>query len=179
MKEIRVGDVMRKGVITLQQTATVSEAAKTLRSNNIGSVLVLHKGDPVGIITERDVVTKVVAIGKDPTKVQLKAVMSSPLKAIGPEVTIEECARIIRDEHIKRLPVVDKKGKLIGILSETDIVRVSPALFDIIRERTEVERFKSAEEFTGQCENCFNYSESLKRVDGKLVCDECAEEHEL
>ena len=155
------------------------EAAKTLRSNNIGSVIVLHKGDPVGIITERDVVTKVVAIGKDPMKVQLKAVMSSPLKAIGPEVGIEECAKILRDEHVKRLPVVDKKGKLIGIISETDIVRVSPALFDIIRERAEVERFGKTEEFTGLCESCFNYSETLKKEDGKLVCEECAEGHEL
>jgi predicted transcriptional regulator len=150
-----------------------------LRSNNIGSILVLHKGDPVGIITERDVVTKVVAIGKDPKKVQLKAVMSSPLKAIGPEVGIEECAKIVRDEHVKRLPVVDKKGKLIGIISETDIVRVSPALFDIIRERAEVERFGKTEEFTGLCESCFNYSETLKKIDGKLVCEECAEGYEL
>jgi len=179
MKEIRVGDVMRKGVVTLQQMATVAEAAKLLKANNIGSILVLHAGEPVGIITERDIVTKVVAQGKDPNKVQLKGAMSSPLKAIGPEVDIEECAKILRDERVKRLPVVDKKGKLIGIISETDVIRISPALFDIIRERTEMERFGKQEAFTGICESCFNYSEALKKIDGKLVCDECAEEHEL
>ena len=179
MKELRVGDVMKKGVVTLQQTATVEEAAKVLKSNNIGSVLVLHKGNPVGIITERDIIVKVVAAGKDPGKVQLKSVMSSPLKAIGPEVGIEDCAKTLRDERVKRLPVVDKKGRLIGIISETDIVRVSPALFDIIRERTEIERYGKEEVFTGLCESCYNYSEILKKIDGKLLCEECAEEYEL
>jgi predicted transcriptional regulator len=170
---------MRKGVVALQQTATVEEAAKLLKANNIGSVLVLHKGEPVGIITERDIIVKVVAAGKDPKKVQLRSVMSSPLKAIGPEVGIEECAKTLRDEHVKRLPVVDKKGQLIGIVSQSDIVRISPALFDIIRERTEIERYGKEEVFTGLCESCSNYSETLKRINGKLLCEECAEEYEL
>jgi len=179
MKEVRVGDVMRKGVITLQQDETVFNAAKVLKGNVIGSVIVLRKSEPVGIITERDMVFKVIAEGKDPKKVKLKDVMSSPLKAVGPEVDIEDAARMLRDEHVKRLPVVSNKGLLIGILSETDLVRVSPALFDIIRERAAVDRFGKAEVFTGLCESCFNYSDSLKRTDGKLVCEDCEEEHEL
>jgi CBS domain-containing protein len=175
MKEIRVGDVMNKGVVTLQQEATVADAAKTLAGNGIGSVIVLHESEPVGIITERDIVVKVVAAGRSPLEVKLKSVMSSPIKAVGPEVTVEECAKIIRDERIKRLPVTDKKGKLIGIISETDIVRVSPALFDIIRERSEISpRFGVDLVYTGLCESCSNYSEALRKADGKLVCDECA-----
>ncbi len=179
MKEVRVGDVMRKGVITLQQDETAESAAKTLKRNMIGSVIVLRKSEPVGIITERDIIFKVIAEGKDPRKVKLNAIMSSPLKAVGPDVDIEEAARMLRDEHVKRLPVVSNKGVLIGILSETDMVRVSPALFDIIRERAEVERFGKTVEFTGLCESCFNYSESLKRIDGKLICEDCEEEHGL
>ena len=179
MKEVRVGDVMRKGVITLQQEETVATAAKTLKGNMIGSVIVLRKGDPVGIITERDMVFKVIAGGKDPKKVKLKAIMSSPLKAVGPEVDIEDAARMLRDEHVKRLPVVSKKGQLIGILSETDLVRVSPALFDISRERAEINRYGKAEVFTGLCESCFNYSDVLRKVEGKLVCEDCEEAHDL
>jgi len=179
MKEVRVGDVMRKGVITLPQDATAADAAKSLKDNIIGSVIVVHKQEPVGILTERDLVFKVMAEGKDPKKVKLKQVMSSPLKAVGPEVEMEEAAKIMRDERVKRLPVISNKGKLIGILSETDIVRVSPALFDIIRERAEIERFGKAETFTGLCESCFNYSEVLKRIDGKLICEDCEEAHEV
>jgi CBS domain-containing protein len=178
MKEVRVGDVMRKGVITLPQDAAVKDAAETLKKNAIGSIIVLHKSEPVGILTERDLVFKVMAPGKDPKKVKLKQVMSSPLKAVGPEVDIEDAAKMMRDERIKRLPVVSNKGKLIGILSETDVVRVSPALFDIIRERNTIERFGKAEEFTGICEECFNYSESLRKVGKKLVCEDCEEESE-
>lgn len=170
---------MRKGVITLPQDATAADAAKSLKDNIIGSVIVVHKQEPVGILTERDLVFKVMAEGKDPKKVKLKQVMSSPLKAVGPEVEMEEAAKIMRDERVKRLPVISNKGKLIGILSETDIVRVSPALFDIIRERAEIERFGKAETFTGLCESCFNYSEVLKRIDGKLICEDCEEAHEV
>lgn len=64
MKEVRVGDVMRKGVITLQQEETVETAAKVLKGNLIGSVIVLRKSEPVGIITERDMVFKVIAGGR-------------------------------------------------------------------------------------------------------------------
>ena len=168
---------MRKGVVTLQQTATVMDAAKTLAQNSIGSIIVLHKGEPVGIMTERDIVIKVVAAGKDPGKVKLASVMSAPVKAVGPELGIEECAQIVRDERVKRLPVLNKKGKLVGIISETDIVDVSPALFDIIRERADIERTRFARErvFTGICELCSNYSENLQRADRRLVCEECAD----
>ena len=179
MKEFRVGDVMRKGVVTLQEEDTVENAAKTLKKNIIGSVIVMRKGEPVGILTERDIVTKVIAAGRDPKKVKLKQIMSSPLKAVAPEVDVEEAARILRDEGVKRLPVINSKGKLVGIISETDIVRISPALFDIIRERTLIERYGKEETFTGTCESCFNYSELLKKFDKRLLCEECAEQFEV
>jgi len=164
---------MRKGVVTLPQGESVASAAKVLKKNNIGSVIVLHKNEPVGILTERDCVFKVIASGKDPKKVKLKEVMSSPLKAVGPEVDVEEAARMLRDEKIKRLPVVNDKGRLIGILSETDMTKVSPALFDIIRERAEIGHYPLAGTFTGVCEGCGNYSEDLENSNGKMLCEEC------
>jgi len=164
---------MRKGVVTVRQTASVEEAAKLLTENNVGSVIVMRVGVPAGIVTERDIVSKVVSAGKDPVKTEVGSVMSSPIKAIGPEIGVDECARIMRDEQVKRLPVIDRKGKLIGIISETDVVRVSPALFDIIRERAELERFGAGGAFTGACESCSNYSETLEKTDEGLFCAEC------
>lgn len=164
---------MRKGVVTIGLSATVTEAAKLLTANNVGSVIVMRAGTPAGIVTERDIVSKVVAAGKNPAQTEISSVMSSPIKAIGPELGVDECATIMRDEQVKRLPVVDKKGNLVGIISETDVVRVSPALFDIIRERAELERFGAGGAFTGVCESCSNYSEALEKTDEGLVCSTC------
>jgi signal-transduction protein with cAMP-binding, CBS, and nucleotidyltransferase domain len=94
---------------------------------------------------------------------------------IGPDENIEKVAGILRDEGIKRLPVVSDKGKLIGIIGETDIVRISPGLYEIIREKAELESSSVSEFQSGNCEVCGNCSDTLKKVGGKLVCGECIE----
>jgi predicted transcriptional regulator len=179
VKEIRVGDCMKKGVITLNEESTVMEAAQLMRNNKIGSVIIVRNETPVGIVTEGDVTRKVVAEGKDPRKTLLKEIMHSPLKKIGPSEPIEKVAGILRDESIKRLPVVNENGKLIGIIGETDIVRISPELYDIIREKSSIEHFGASEVMTGICEICGNYSETLKKSGGKLACEECVEEESI
>jgi len=179
VKEIRVGDCMRKEVVTLKEDSTVMEAANLMKNHSIGSVVILRDETPVGIVTEGDITYKVVAEGRDPRKTLLKEIMHSKLKVIGPNELIEKVAEKLRDEGIKRLPVVSDKGKLIGIIGETDIVRISPGLYDIIRERTSIESFGSSEVITGVCEICGNYSETLKKSCGKLACEECAEEESV
>jgi CBS domain-containing protein len=179
VRDIRVGDCMVKGVVTLNPDNTVEEAAKLLKKNKIGCVVIIRKEKPIGIVTEGDITYKIVAEGKNPKKVKLRDIMSSPLKAIGPEKTIEKVAGIMRDDGIKRLPVVNEKGKLIGLITETDIIRVSPMMYDIIREKADIEHFGTSETFTGVCEVCGTYSESLKRSAGKLACEECSEEEEV
>jgi CBS domain-containing protein len=109
----------------------------------------------------------------------MKEIMHSKLRTIGPNEMIEKVAEILRDEGIKRLPVVNDKGKLIGIIGETDIVRISPGLYEIIREKTELENFGASEFVSGNCEICGNYSETLKKSGGKLACEECAEEESV
>jgi CBS domain-containing protein len=179
VKEIRVGDCMTKGVITLKEENTVMEAAKFMKDNRIGSVIIVRNETPVGIVTEGDITYKVVAEGRDPRKTLLKEIMHSKLKVIGPNEFIEKVAGILRDGGIKRLPVVNEKGKLIGIIGETDIVRISPGLYDIIREKTSLESSAASEVLTGVCEICGNYSEALKRSAGKLACEECIEEESV
>jgi CBS domain-containing protein len=179
VKEIRVGDCMRKGVITLRSEATVMEAAKLMRDNRIGSVIVTKDDAPVGIVTEGDITRNVVAEGKDPRKTLMKEVMHSKLKVVSPNESIEKVAEMLRDEGVKRLPVVSDKGKLIGIIGETDIVRISPGLYEIIREKTELESFGASELRAGNCTVCGNYSEMLKKRGSKLVCEECIEEESV
>lgn len=179
VKEIRVGDCMKREVITLTEESTVMEAAKLMRENKVGSVIVVKNDAPEGIVTEGDITYKVVAEGKDPRKTLIKEVMHSKLKTVGPNEMIEKVAEILRDEGIKRLPVVNDKGRLIGIIGETDIVRISPGLYEIIREKTELENSNPSEFMSGNCEICGNYSETLKKSGGKLACEECVEEESV
>jgi len=137
--ELRVGDVMTKEVIVLPMGNKVPEAAKLMQEHSIGSVIVVdEEGKAKGIITERDIITKIVAKDEHPSKVKVDAVMSKPLRVITPDVSIEEASSSMRDNRIKRLPVVNEKKELIGIISEGDIMRVFPSIVDLIEERSAI-----------------------------------------
>ncbi|MCX8174906.1 MAG: CBS domain-containing protein [Candidatus Micrarchaeota archaeon] len=176
---IKVGECMTAGVFTLPADKTVYDAARLLRKTNVGSVIVTQKGKARGIITERDIVHKVIAQGKDAKKVKLRSIMSRPLKVIRASDTVEDAAVALRSNRIKRLPVVDKTGRLVGIITEGDLLRVYPGIVDVILEMQEIRKGKPNEYFTGVCEVCGTYSEGLKRDEGKLKCEECIEEEEV
>jgi len=174
--DLKVGDVMTRGVICIHLNDTVQKVAEIMKKNNISSVIVLEKGNGVGIVTERDIICKIVAESKDPRKTKISEVMTSPLITVKPDLDIDEAAKIMRDKDIRRL-VVTQKNKIIGLLSEFDIVSVEPALHLLIREKSKWE-LSDAETsevgiISGICEICENYSENLRGVDGRMVCEEC------
>lgn len=174
--DIKVGQCMTVGVFTLPADKHVVDAAKLLKKTGVGSVIITMKGKAKGIITERDIVHKVVAQGKDAKKIKLKSVMSRPLKVIKASDKIETAALALRNNRVKRLPVVDKKGRLIGIVTEGDLLRVYPGIVDVISEMQELRAAKPNEYYTGVCEICGCFTEELKRDEGKLKCEECLEE---
>ncbi|MCX8163418.1 MAG: CBS domain-containing protein [Candidatus Micrarchaeota archaeon] len=138
--DLRIGDYMTKGVITLDQSKTVFDAAKILSSKKIGCIIVTEKGDAVGILTERDIVSKIVAKAKNPKQVKLSEVMSKPLKAIYENQTIQDAALAMRENNIKRLAVLDKKNKLVGIITQGDLIAVYPGIIDILSQSPQTER---------------------------------------
>lgn len=174
--ELKVGDVMTRGIIGVDVGDTVQKAAEVMEKNDISCVIVLKGGDGVGIVTERDLTGKVVAKSKDPRRITSEAIMTTPLITIKPDVDIDEAARIMCDRDVHRLVVTDK-GKIIGILSEFDMVRVEPALHLLIREQSKWDIYKAhaaeAGTISGICERCENYSEKLKSVDGRMLCEDC------
>ena len=174
--DVRVGQCMTVGVFTLPANKTIVDAARLLRKTSIGSIIVMQKGKAKGIITERDIVYKVVAVGRDPKKTKLASVMSRPLKVIKASDKVESAASALRANKIKRLPVVDKKGKLVGIITEGDLLRVYPGMVDVVSEMQEIRKSKPNEYYTGICEICGCFSEELTRDSGKLTCEECMEE---
>lgn len=128
-----VRDVMTRGVKTIRPDDTVLEAVLKMNKFHIGSLVVTNNGRPIGIITERDILAKVVEPCMDPASVRVKDVMSKPVITIEPNAAVEEAARIMVRARIKKLPVVEG-NKLLGIITTTDIVRASPTQIGILEE---------------------------------------------
>lgn len=128
-----VRDVMTRGVKTIRPDDTVLEAVSKMNKFHIGSVVVTNNGRPIGIITERDILVKVVEPCMDPASVRARDVMSKPVITIEPNAAVEEAARIMARARIKKLPVVEG-NKLLGIITTTDIVRANPTQIGILEE---------------------------------------------
>lgn len=132
---------MTNKVVTVPFGKTILEVAKLMKKNGIGSVIVVEDNEgkhAKGIITERDIVYKLLAKGTDPYKAKVEDVMSRPLRVVKPDTTIEEAAKAMRENKVKRLPVVNDDNELIGILSEGDIMKIFPVVVDLIEERAAI-----------------------------------------
>ena len=138
--EIRVGDIMKKDVISIEEDAPITEVAKLMKIHDIGSVVVAKNKKAEGIITEKDVIHQVVAKGADASKITAKEIMSAPLKVVRPGTTLEESAKMMRQYSLKRFPVVNENNELVGMISEGDIMNVFPSIVDLLEERANAGR---------------------------------------
>lgn len=119
-----VRDFMSKDVKTVRTDATVKEAVSKMNKFKIGSIIVIEGKRPVGIITERDILERIVEPCMEPTAVKAKEIMSNPIVSSSPEVSIEDAARLMATEKIKKLAVIEN-GKLAGIVTSMDLMRKS------------------------------------------------------
>ena len=117
---VQVKDIMVTKIISLEMGRNVREAAELMSRADIGSVLVYSDDRPVGIVTERDVVRKIVAEGIDASKVLVIDVMSTPLVTVAPEASIEEASDRMATYRVKHLPVVSG-GEVVGMVAARDI----------------------------------------------------------
>ena len=117
-----VADIMSSPVITIGVDAKVIDAAKIMAGKKIGSIIIMEGDRAVGIVTERDLLERVLGEGKDPSKVVMRDVMSSPLISIGKNTAILEAMRVMRRHDIRRLTVIEGE-QLIGIVTERDILK--------------------------------------------------------
>jgi len=131
---LRVEDLMSTPAITIDRDAPLEDAAKLMKENNIGSVIVVSKeGRIEGIITERDLVFAM-AEGKVGRKYPIWMFMTENPLTISPGAPITEALKIMRDANIRHLPVVDKEGKPIGMLSIRDLVEAIVTLLSVPTE---------------------------------------------
>ena len=118
-KQIR--DVMTSNPRTIAPSTTAQEAARLMRDEDVGPIPIVDNGSVVGILTDRDIVLRVVAEGKDPAATPAGDVASRDLVTVDPDQTLDEALRLIAKHQIRRLPVCEEDGKLVGIVAQADV----------------------------------------------------------
>lgn len=121
-----VADLMSAPVLTIAAGRSVADAVAKMVAAGISSLLVVQDGERWGIITKRDVVVKAVAVGRDPQELSVVDLMSSPVRTIGPETSIEACAARMAAEEVRRFPV-ESGREIAGIVSDSDILAAAAA----------------------------------------------------
>ena len=117
-----IGDVCVKPVVTVSKDTTVQEAARLMRAKKVGALVVVNNGKPEGILTDRDITVNVVAQQRDPEAVRVREVMRTNPTVIREDQGILDAARILGARGVRRLPVVGKGGKLVGIVALDDLL---------------------------------------------------------
>ncbi|MCK4858917.1 MAG: CBS domain-containing protein [candidate division Zixibacteria bacterium] len=129
---IKVGDCMQSSLITITESASIFDAARKMKDSSVGSLLVEGTKGVYGIVTADDIVLKAVAADKMDSSV--KKIASKPLISVAVDADLAEAAKMLGERDVKRL-VVQSRQKIVGIISQKDIVRISPSLYDLIAER--------------------------------------------
>lgn len=117
-----VSDIMSSPVVTIDSKARANDAARVMVEKNIGSVVVIREGRPWGIITERDIIERVVAPGRDSNQLRIADITSSPLICINKDAPILDAIRVMRSHNIRRLAIITN-GILEGLVTERDVIR--------------------------------------------------------
>lgn len=181
MAKLTVRKAMIRDVVFLGRDAPAVEAAMRISDHKIGCVVVTGAGgEVVGIVTEKDLVRKVLAQGKSASSVKVSEIMSHPVLTIDADSDVLEAAKMMSEKDVRRLPVVDGgTGHLVGILTDKDILRIQPEVVEVLKEFLSLRDGAIGEQIPrrmrGTCELCDNFSEELVEISGRLMCSECRE----
>jgi predicted transcriptional regulator len=128
---IKVYDAMSKGIVFVNTEDSLKECASMMLKEKIGSLVVKDGKELVGIVTEKDLVR---CLRDDNFNNKVRDIMTKDIKTIEPEKDIYEAFKMMGEENIRKLPVVDK-GEIIGFLTEKDILKIAPSLLDLFAEK--------------------------------------------
>lgn len=133
---MEVEDIMVNKVKTITPDATVKEAARIMNKYEIGCLIAVKKGNALGIITERDLLKKIVEQTKNPQKTKVSEIMSKRLVVGTPQMEVADAVRLMLQKKIKKLPIIED-GKMVGLITLTDIARtarIEPQMLGVIKE---------------------------------------------
>jgi len=129
-----VRDVMTKEPRVVRRDTNVQEVVATMNKFDISSIIVVEEERPVGIITHKDIISKLVQPRIPPDAVTAREVMATPVVTINEEASIEEAARLMVRKHIKKLAVIRNNSELVGIITSGDLMREAPKLTQLLDE---------------------------------------------
>ena len=171
---VLVRDIMNSTVISASPQHTIKDIATKMKEERIGSIVIMENEKAAGIVTDWDIVSNAVVKDVKPTEVKASDIMQT-LHTIEGEEGVTEAARVLRQQNIKRLGVV-YKNRLVGIISASDVIAVTPDLVDVISEKAAVMRGeigRSAGNISGYCDECGEWSDLLQFNEGTFMCEEC------
>jgi signal-transduction protein with cAMP-binding, CBS, and nucleotidyltransferase domain len=174
---VSLKEVMKRNPTMISIEATVAKAAKVMCQEEVGSCIVIQRNLPIGIVTEEDINCKVVAKDLKPSNVRVNEIMSTPLITVSADKTVGDAAHMMVKHKVRRLPVVNEKKKVIGIVTVRDLLTVSNELNELLTDLIEINREEHVE--VGLCNRCSQMSDDLKRVDNTMLCDRCREEENI
>ena len=134
---LQVKDVMVREVKRIDENVTIKEAANVMNKFEIGCLIAVEKGKISGIITERDLLKRVLAKGKNASKTRVRDIMTSPLIVTEPKMDLDKAVKLMFQKKIKKLPVIENK-RLVGLLSLTDVARVQPQAVALFRQFSKI-----------------------------------------
>jgi CBS domain-containing protein len=173
---VLVRDIMNSPVVSASPGDNVRDIAKKMKEEKIGSIVIMEKDKPAGIVTDWDIVSNGVVKDAKPSQIKAKDVMQE-IHTIEGEESITEAARQLRKHNIKRLGVV-YKNKLVGIISSSDVIAVTPDLVDVVSEKANIIRgelgiTRPAGNVSGYCDECGEWSDLLQYDEGTFICEVC------
>ena len=136
---LKVEDVMVEDVVTIDADETVKKAVAVMNKEEIGCLIVTKREKAVGIVTERDMLNRVLAQSRNPELTRVSEIMTAPLIVAEPKMELEEAARLMFKMKVKKLPVVSD-GRLVGLVTLTDIARFQPQIIKMLKKRFAVEQ---------------------------------------
>jgi CBS domain-containing protein len=174
---LAVRDVMTRTVVTATPAMSAAEAGKKMVENRVGNILIVEEGRPVGIVTESDMVAKVISKNVKPGSIKLEQLMSQPLITTKSSDDINDAVLMMAQKKIRRLPVIDD-GALVGIITDADVIQASSEINQILDNLIQMNRETVLDRrdvivTQGECEECEEFSEDLRQEEGRLRCPRC------
>ena len=169
----RVCDAMTKSPVSISPETTIKECADVMNKERLGSLLVKKDNKLLGIITDQDIVRKIIAKGTDPFSAKVEKHMEKNLITITPDKDIFDAITLMANKNIKQLPVMNG-SVMLGILTQKDILKIEPELFDLLVDKLEIREEPHKPIMNeGLCAECGNFSDRLIKKNNSLVCKEC------
>jgi signal-transduction protein with cAMP-binding, CBS, and nucleotidyltransferase domain len=168
---------MTRTVVTATPEMTAAQAGKKMVEKRVGSIIIVKDDKPVGIVTESDMVAKVIFKNVKPSSIKLEQLMSKPLITTKSSDDVHDAVLMMVQKKIRRLPVLDG-DELVGIITDADVIQVSSEVNQILDNLIEMNRESVLDRrevviTQGECEECEEYSDDLQQEGGRLKCPRC------